>query len=41
MLSIFSNFTNVGKNLVYTKDFHEKLVITYEKFIKEMLFEEL
>ena len=41
MLSIFSNFTNVGKNLVYTKDSHEKLVITYEKFIKEMLLYQL
>jgi len=37
MLSVFSNFTSVGKSLVYTKNSHDKLVITYENFIREML----
>jgi hypothetical protein len=37
MLSIFSNFTNVGTTFVYTKNNHQKLVNTFESFIREML----
>ena len=37
MLSIFSNFTNVGSRFVYTKDKPQKLVNTFESFIREML----
>lgn len=37
MLSIFSNFTNVGTTFVYTKDKSQKLVNVFETFIREML----
>lgn len=37
MLSIFSNFTNIGSNFVYTKDKSQNLVNTFESFIREML----
>jgi hypothetical protein len=37
MLSIFSNFTNVGTTFVYTKNNHQNLVNTFESFIREML----
>jgi hypothetical protein len=37
MLSIFSNFTNIGSSFVYTKDKAQRLVETYETFIREML----
>ena len=37
MLSIFSNFTNLGSRFVYTKDNPQKLVNTFESFIREML----
>jgi hypothetical protein len=37
MLSIFLNFTSLGKSFVYTKDTRLNLINTYEKFIKEML----
>jgi hypothetical protein len=37
MLSIFANFSNVGTTFVYTKDKSQKLVNTFETFIREML----
>jgi hypothetical protein len=37
MLSLFLNFTNIGATFVYTKDNPQKLVNTYESFIREML----
>lgn len=37
MLSIFSNFTNLGSTFVYTKDKSQNLVNTFESFIREML----
>jgi hypothetical protein len=37
MLSLFLNFTNVGSTFVYTKDNPQKLISTYESFIREML----
>jgi hypothetical protein len=37
MVSLFSNFTNVGKSFVYTKNNPQKLITTYESFIREML----
>jgi hypothetical protein len=37
MMSIFSNFTNIGKSFVYTKDNPQRLINTYETFIREML----
>lgn len=41
MVSIFSNFTSVGKSFVYTKDNPQKLINTYDTFIKEMLLYKL
>jgi hypothetical protein len=37
MVSLFSNFANVGKSFVYTKNNPQKLITTYESFIREML----
>lgn len=37
MLSIFLNFTNLGSTFVYTKDKPQKLVNTFDSFIREML----
>lgn len=37
MVSLFSNFTSVGNTYVYTKDNPQKLITTYESFIREML----
>ena len=36
VLSLYNNFTNVGKNNLYSKDTREKFIKKYEIFLKEL-----
>lgn len=36
VLSLYNNFTNVGKNNLYTKDNHENFIKKYEVFLEEL-----
>jgi len=36
VLSLYNNFTNVGKNNLYSKGTHEKFINKYELFLKEL-----